>query len=102
MRHKNKTISGVDFHPSSSLKFMMHISFRYKFGLTIYAGKLRIYDPMWVFNYYSFDDIYSHQANVVRRMPRCFHGSVHFQWCTYNTENKKIYHHSIHPAHLFL
>lgn len=40
MRHKNKTISGVDFHPSSSLKFMMHISFRYKFGLTVYAGKL--------------------------------------------------------------
>ena len=48
MRHKNKTISGVDFHPSSSLKFMMHISFRYKLGLNIYAGKLRIYDPMWV------------------------------------------------------
>ena len=60
MRHKNKTISGVDFHPSSSLKFMMHISFRYKFGLTIYAGNIRIYDHMCVFNYYSFDDIYSH------------------------------------------
>lgn len=101
MRHKNKTISGVGFHPRQSLKFMMHISFRYKFGLNIYAGKLRIYDPMWVFNYYSFDDIYGHQANLVRRMPRCFHGSVHFQWCTYNTENKKIYYHSIHPAPSF-